>query len=158
MIHEFHFRVYISKRNTQLWRSTCTCMQRYTIHNSQEAEVTKICSSRDEWIIWCIYIQWNIAMLSLAQSCLILCNPMDCSPPGSSVHGNLQARILEWVAIPFSRGSSQPRDQTQVSHSAGRFFTIWATREAPDGILFNFKKEWNFDTYHNMDKLWRHCA
>ena len=44
------------------------------------------------------------------QSCLTLCNPMDCSPPGSSVHGILQAGILEWVAIPFSRGSSQPQD------------------------------------------------
>ena len=50
-----------------------------------------------------------------AQLCPTLCDPMDCSPPGSSVHGILQARILEWVAIPFSRGSSQPRDQTQVS-------------------------------------------
>jgi len=49
---------------------------------------------------------------------------MDCSPPGFSVHGILQARILEWVAIPFSRGSSQPRDQTQVSHIAGGFFTV----------------------------------
>ena len=46
----------------------------------------------------------------VAQSCLILCNPMDCNLPGSSVHGILQARILEWVMIPFSRGSSQPRD------------------------------------------------
>ena len=46
---------------------------------------------------------------------LTLCNPMDCSPPGSSVHGILQARILKWVAIPFSRGSSQPRDQTCIS-------------------------------------------
>ena len=55
---------------------------------------------------------------------------MDCSPPGSSVHWILQGRILEWVAIPFSRGSSQTRDGTQVSHIAGRFFTIWATREA----------------------------
>ena len=55
---------------------------------------------------------------------------MDCSPPGSSVHGIIQARILEWVAIPFSRGSSWPRDQTWVSCIAGRFFTIWATREA----------------------------
>ena len=54
----------------------------------------------------------------------------DCSPPGSSVHGILQARILEWVAFPFSRGSSRPRDQTQVSHTAGRCFTIWATRKA----------------------------
>ena len=51
--------------------------------------------------------------------------------PGSSVHGIPQARILEWVAIPFSRGSSQPRDWTWVSLIAGRFFTIWATREAP---------------------------
>ena len=49
------------------------------------------------------------------QSCLTLCDPTDCSPPGSSVHGILKARILEWVAIPSSRGSSQPRDRTQVS-------------------------------------------
>ena len=68
--------------------------------------------------------------VKVAQSCPALCNPMDCSPPGSSVHRILQARILEWVAVPFSRGSSQPKDQTQVSGTAGRFFTIWATREA----------------------------
>ena len=49
------------------------------------------------------------------QSCLILCDPMDCSPPGSSVHGIFQARILEWVALPFSGGSSQPRDRTHIS-------------------------------------------
>jgi len=55
---------------------------------------------------------------------------MDCSPPGSSVHGILQAIILEWVAILFSSGSSQLRDQTQVSCTAGRFFTIGATRES----------------------------
>ena len=60
-----------------------------------------------------------------------LCNPMDCSPPGSSsVYGIFQARTLEWVAIFFSRGSSRPRDQTQVSHIAGRLFTFWATRES----------------------------
>ena len=58
------------------------------------------------------------------------CSPMDCSPPGSPVHGIPQARILEWVTNSFSRLSSQPRDQTMVSHLAGRFFTIWATREA----------------------------
>ena len=52
-----------------------------------------------------------------------LCNPMDCSPPGSFVHGISQARILEWVAISFSRGSSRPRDQTQVSCLTGEFFT-----------------------------------
>ena len=63
------------------------------------------------------------------QLCPILCNPMDYSPPGSSVQGLLQARILEWIAMLSSRGSSQPRDWTQVSHAAGRFFTVWATRE-----------------------------
>ena len=62
--------------------------------------------------------------VKVAQSCLILCDPMD-----YTVHGIL-ARILEWVAVPFSRGSSQPRDQTQVSSITGRFFTSWATREA----------------------------
>ena len=56
---------------------------------------------------------------------------MDYSLPGSSVHGTLQARILEWVAIPFSKRSSRPRDQTLVSCITGEFFTIWATREAP---------------------------
>ena len=63
------------------------------------------------------------------QSCLSLCDPMDYSPPGSFVHGILQARILERVAMPSSKGSSQPRDRTQVSCIAGRFFTVWATRE-----------------------------
>ena len=58
---------------------------------------------------------------------LTLFNSRDCSLPGSSVHGILQARILEWVAIPFSRGSSQPSDQTQVSCISGKFFTIWAS-------------------------------
>ena len=60
-----------------------------------------------------------------------LCNPMNCSPPGSSVRGILQTRILERVAIPISRRSSQPRDQTQVSCTAGRFSTIWIIKEAP---------------------------
>ena len=67
----------------------------------------------------------------VAQSCLTLCDPMDCSLPGFSDNGILQGRILQWVAIPFSRGSSWPRDRTWVSCIAGRFFTIWATRETP---------------------------
>ena len=72
----------------------------------------------------------HVYSMSVAQSYPTLCDPMDCSPPGSSVHGILQARVLKWVAIPFSRESSQPRDWIQVSCLAGRFFTIWATREA----------------------------
>ena len=65
------------------------------------------------------------------QSCPTVCDPVDYSPPGSSVHGILQARILKWVAISFLRGSSPPRDLTQVSHIAGRRFKLWATREQP---------------------------
>ena len=61
---------------------------------------------------------------SVAQSCPTLCDPMDCSPPGSLVHGIFQAWILEWVAISFSRGSSRPRDQTWVSCIVGRRFTV----------------------------------
>ena len=60
----------------------------------------------------------------VSQLCLTLCDTMDSSPPDSSVHGILQARILEWVAISFSKGSSQPRECIQVSSLAGRFFTI----------------------------------
>ena len=74
---------------------------------------------------------WAISLLSeVARSCPTLCNPMDCSLPGSSLHGILQARGLEWVAISFSRGSSRPRDRTQVSRIPGRCFNLWATREA----------------------------
>ena len=60
----------------------------------------------------------------VTQLCPTLYNPMDCSLPGSSIHEILQAILLEWVAIPFSRGSSQARDQSLVSHIAGGFFTI----------------------------------
>ena len=73
---------------------------------------------------------WCIRKVKGAQPYLTLCDPIDCSSPGSSVHGILQAIILEWVAVPFSMAPSQPRDQTQVSSIAGRFFTSWATREA----------------------------
>ena len=64
----------------------------------------------------------------VAQSCPTLCDPMDCSLPGSSVHGILDP--MEWVTISFSRGSSQPRDQTRVSRTTGRCFTVLATSEA----------------------------
>ena len=76
---------------------------------------------------WCTHYgeQYAAAVAAKSlQSCPTLCDPMDCSPPGFSVHGILQARILKWVAISFSRGSSQPRDQTQVSRIAGRCFNL----------------------------------
>ena len=65
----------------------------------------------------------------VAQSCPTLCDPLDCSLQGFSIHGFLQARIQEWVTIFFSRGSSQPRDRTQVSCIVGRHFNLWATRK-----------------------------
>ena len=77
--------------------------------------------------------QYHIIYCCESSSCSVTSDswqPHDCSLLGSSVHGNLQARILEWLAIPFSRGSSWLRDWTRVSCIAGRFFTVWATREA----------------------------
>ena len=71
-------------------------------------------------------VKWS-EEVKVAQLCPTLCNPMD-----YTVHVILQARILEWVAVPFSRGSSQPRDRTQVSCIAGRFFTRWDMREAQE--------------------------
>ena len=75
-----------------------------------------------------IYLKFFYESESESHSVLLtLCDPMD-----SIVHGILQDRILEWVAFPFSRGSSQPRDRTQVSHMAGKFFTSWATKETQE--------------------------
>ena len=88
-------------------------------------------------IIDLINIYWAIMLkdiVKVAQLCPTLCDPTD-----YTVHGILQARILEWVAFRFSRGSSQPRDWTQVSHIAGRFFTSWATRETVG--IYNSKKD-----------------
>ena len=73
-----------------------------------------------------VIILWE-SEVKVAQSCLTLCNCVDCT-----LHGILQARILEWVAVPFSRGSSQPKCCTQISRIAGGFFTGWATREAQE--------------------------
>ena len=98
-----------------------------------------LCPLTDEWIqIWCTYIHiytyiYNEilkANVLVAASCLTLCDPMDCSQSGSYVQGIIQARRLAWVTIPFSRGSSWPRDQTQVSYTMGRFFPVWATRHS----------------------------
>ena len=87
----------------------------------------------DDWLVLQepTFVQMTfLPLVWVAQLCLTLCDPTDCSPPGSSVHGILLARILEWVAMPSSRGSSRPRDWTRVSRIAGGFFTIWATKEA----------------------------
>ena len=71
----------------------------------------------------------------VTQLCLTLCDPTNCSLPGFSVHGILQARIQEWIAIPFSRGSSQPRDLSLLSCIAGRLFTVWATQKSSSCLI-----------------------
>ena len=104
------------------------------------------CTSFEHFVIFalssvCVYIYKSTypatylmcALYSVAESCQTLCDPMDCSPPGSTVHRIIQARIPDWVAMPSSRGSSQPRDQTCtscVSCIIGGFFTHGATWEA----------------------------
>ena len=85
--------------------------------------ISSLISGHDSisWTRFLLYLE-----IEVTQSCLTLCDPVD--PPGSSVHGILQARILEWVAISFSRRSCRPRDQTQVSYTAGRCFNLcWVT-------------------------------
>ena len=92
--------------------------------------------------IYNIIVNTENLLCLVTQSYPTLCDPMDCSPAGSSVHGILQARILEWVAISFSRASSQTRDRTRLSHAAGRLFTHWATREAPGDCWIPPKKRY----------------
>ena len=89
----------------------------------------------------------------VAQSWLTLCDPVDCSLPGSSIHGILQARVLEWVTISFSRGSSWPRGRTQVSRIAGRCFTLWATKKARGAI----KQKCDSEHPSLFVSFWREC-
>ena len=101
--------------------------------NEQHTEILDLWNCVANGVIWALLVS------EVTQSCPTLCNPVDCSLPGSSLHGILQARILEWVAISFSRGSSQPRDRTRVSHIADRRFNCWATREAHMSCMIDVK-------------------
>ena len=113
-------------------QSTCYCLPTKSPFDPQNTPVCSLTlnlrnrkdSSGDE-------VKWS----EVAQSSPTLCDPMDYSLPDSSILGVFQARVLEWGAISFSRGSSQPRDRTQVSCIASRRFTAWATKEAWGWIL-----------------------
>ena len=106
-------------------------------------------------ILTVLKVKWS----EVAQSCPTLCDPMDCSLPGSSVHWILQARILEWVAISFSRESSWPRDWTQVSCIAGRRrFTVWATRERSVQTLSHFENFPCLSAWKWFFLFWFLCA
>ena len=95
-------------------------------------------------------VKWGFVVVYSLSPVWLFCDPMDSSPSGSSVHGIFWARVLEWIAISFSKGSSQPRDQTQVSRIVDRCFTVWATREV---VLHNrysifCKGSW-YTCFHN---------
>ena len=119
------------QENIRPHKNVSTDVHSSSVHKSQKVETTQIFIHWTSAKMRHVHImEWKVKVL-LSQWCLTICSPMDYSSPGSSVHGILQARILEWGAIPLSRGSSWPRNQTQVSHTVGRFSTVWATREAP---------------------------
>ena len=123
--------------NSNFFRALCMSLNMWVNVESIDFGVTNF-SKQTKLQIWnpwirvdcvCIYVYESES--EVAQLCPTLCNPMGCSLSGSSVHGIFQATVLEWIAISFSRGSSWPRNQTWVSHVAGRLFTVFATREAP---------------------------
>ena len=97
------------------------------------------------FIFWGTSTMISIVLVLVAQLRPVLCDPTDCTLPGPSVHGILQPRIREWIAIPFARGSSWPRDWTRVSCVASRFFTIWATGKTLDEFHRGCT---NFCSYH----------
>ena len=107
------FKICFTSRYTLYYWENCT---------SRSIDLRYMCT-----YLWVLLSVW---VCIHAQPCPTVCDPMDCKLPGSSVHGISQARILEWVAISFSKGSSWPRHWAPVSFIAGRFFTIWAIREA----------------------------
>ena len=108
----FIFHFFSSGNKLCVYYNTCDCFTEYGLYIIFKKSFSLSSSV------------WMCTVLS-SQSCPTLCDLMYRSLPGSSVYGILQARILEWVVIPFFRGSSQPRDWTQVSYITGRFFTIW---------------------------------
>ena len=137
----------------------------WSLAGPKDQKIKRVDLQRGTQCFWCRAI-WNSRQenfkltprkgkvkVLVAQFHPTLCDPMDCSPPDSSVHRILQAQILEWVAIPFSRGSSQPRDQTQVSHVAGRLFTIWAISEAPEKKNEDKLKIWSVVAWSGPLKL-----
>ena len=123
------------------WLHTWGCFLRF-LPSAQPAHCTLglffQCSHRPKKSLW---ISFTVSPQSQAEAMMTEWNLLShvCDSVDYTVHGILQARILAWVAFPFSRGSSQPRDWTQVSSTEGRFFTSWATREAHDDCRHHVK-------------------
>ena len=110
----------------------------FLLNSCIHCSVTKLCLTLTSWTT--AVLKWS----EVAQSCSTLCDLMDCSLQCSSIHGIFQARVLEWVAICFSRGSSWPRDWILISCIVGRCFTIWATREEVPNLFLTTSSSYFF--------------
>ena len=117
----------LSKSLTSCWTLTLMCKGQWWILLLSTMLCVCVCVCVCMCVSVCVWL-----------TCVLLCNPMTCSFPGSSVHGISQIRIQEWAAIPFPRGFSQHMDWTWVSHSTDRFFIIWATSEAHNTLDHSF--------------------
>ena len=116
----------LSKKHFHMFPNLASEVVVYALHLASLHTYNRITLLSPEWVTICPLIGSGSGVTQLY---LTPCEPIDCSLPGSSVHGIVQARVLEWVAISFSRGSSWPRDWTWVSRIVDRCFTIWATRK-----------------------------
>ena len=141
---------------TCYWKRTCYFMLHKSLQN-----IKKTSKLFSQYLVCKTHVCVYVCVL-VAQSCLTLCKSMDCSPPGSSVYGILQARILEWVAIPFSRGSSWPRDWTPVSWGSGivgKFFTTEPPGKPKIASSFmKFTKWLIVETFKLIQKLQRNMV
>ena len=118
--------------NAGLWLGICWQSNHWALQGNAVNQASETMFPSKVFWLWQLY--FSTSESEIVQSCLTLCDPMDCSLRGSSVHGVFQARILEWGAISFSRGSSQPRDRTLVSRIVCRRVTVWAARNSPSLI------------------------
>ena len=132
-----------------LWKIYCSLHSHSLIQqifteglvHARQCIMGKTWQVQDSTPLWNTHTIREKVKVLVIQLCASLCNPMDCSPPGVSVHEISQVRMLEWVAISFSRGYSRPREWTCIFCIAGRFITVWATRE-PQYFLERLSKEW----------------
>ena len=120
------------------WSLNAPCIDSYVKQLVPYFAQTSLCT-------FSITLNLKSPLSLVTKLCPTLWDPTDCSPPGSSVYGILQARVLEWVAISFSRRSSSPRDLIQVSCIAGRLFTIWAKREAHRALIHSISSTFQLD-------------
>ena len=124
-----------TRKNEDHWRKKFSCTQLFIFSVLSKCIPYNHILLYDKWHVTSKQNVWS----EVTQLCPTLCDPTDCSSPGSSVHGIFQAWILEWVFVSLSRGSSWPRDRTWVSRVVDRRFTVWATREAHNRMYKPYK-------------------